>query len=107
MPKYMFTGSYSAQGQNGLLKEGGSARRVAVDAIVQRVRGKLESYYFALGGHDFYVIADLPDNRAAAAVAATIGGSGAVAAFETVALLTAEDIDAAVKLSPIYRPPGQ
>ncbi len=107
MPKFMFTGTYSVQGQNGLLKEGGTARRAAVEAIVKRVKGTLEAYYFALGDHDFYVIADLPSNAAAAAVAATIGASGAVDGFETVALLGPEDIDAAVKLSPIYRPPGR
>ena len=55
----------------------------------------------------FYIIAELPSHTAAAAVAATIGASGAVAAFETVALLTGEELDGAVKLSPIYRPPGR
>ncbi len=107
MPKYLFTGSYSVEGQKGLLREGGSARVLAVDAIARRVGGKLLSYHFALGDHDFYVITELPDNSAAAAVAATIGASGAVDDFETVTLLSPEDLDAAVKLSPVYRPPGR
>ena len=107
MPKFMFTGTYSTQGQNGILKEGGTARRAAVAAIVERVKGKVESHHFALGRNDFYIIAELPSHTAAAAVAATIGASGAVAAFETVALLTGEELDGAVKLSPIYRAPGR
>jgi fructose-bisphosphate aldolase, class I len=98
---------YSTQGQTGILKEGGTARRAAVAAIVERVKGKVESHHFALGRNDFYIIAELPSHTAAAAVAATIGASGAVAAFETVALLTGEELDGAVKLSPIYRPPGR
>ncbi|MBW6455127.1 MAG: GYD domain-containing protein, partial [Trueperaceae bacterium] len=56
MPKYMFTGAYSTQGQNGILKEGGTARRAAVAAIVERVKGKVESHHFALGRNDFYII---------------------------------------------------
>jgi len=52
------------------------------------------------------VIVDLPSNAAAAAVAATIGASGAVDSFETVALMTPDEIDAAAKLSPMYRAPG-
>ena len=52
-------------------------------------------------------IAELPNNAAAAAVAATVGSSGALTAFETVALMAPEEIDAAVKLSPVYRPPGR
>ena len=107
MPKYLLTASYSHEGQKGLLKEGGSARTTAMEAIIKRVGGKLESFYFALGAHDVYVTAELPNNAAAVAVGATIGASGAITKFETVALMAPEDIDAAVKLSPIYRPPGR
>jgi uncharacterized protein with GYD domain len=106
MPKYLLTASYSHEGQKGLLREGGSARVTAMDAVIRRVGGKMESYYFALGGHDVYVTAELPNNAAAVAVGATIGASGAISKFETVALMGPEEVDAAVKLSPIYRPPG-
>jgi uncharacterized protein with GYD domain len=107
MPKYLLIASYSHDGQKGVLKEGGSARVTATEAVIKRVGGKMESYYFALGGHDVYVTAELPGNAAAVAVAATIRASGAISALETVALMSPADIDAAVKLSPIYRPPGQ
>ena len=31
MPKYMFTGSYTAEGARGLLKEGGSGRQTGIE----------------------------------------------------------------------------
>ncbi len=106
MPKYLFRASYSPEGVKGVLKEGGTSRMLATEAVVKRVGGTLESYHFSLGAQDICIIADLPNNGAAAAVASTIGASGAISAFESTALLTPAEMDAAVKLSPIYRPPG-
>ena len=67
--------------------------------------GKLESYHFAFGDTDCFIIVDLPDNNAAAAVSLTVGASGAIANRTTV-LLTAAEVDEAVKKHPTYRPPG-
>jgi uncharacterized protein with GYD domain len=105
MPKYMITGSYTAEGVKGLLAEGGSGRQSAVEKLLASVGGSLEAFYFGFGGDDFYVIADLPNNAAAAAGALAASAAGAVRA-RTVVLLTPEEVDAATKLSPTYRPPG-
>ncbi|MEO5964864.1 MAG: hypothetical protein ABIR11_05310 [Candidatus Limnocylindrales bacterium] len=51
------------------------------------------------------MIADLPGNAAAAAGALTAAASGAIGT-RTIVLLTPEEVDAATKLSPSYRPPG-
>ena len=67
--------------------------------------GKLESYHFAFGDTDYFIIVDLPDNNAAAAVSLTIGASGAIANRTTV-LLTAAEVDEAVKKNPSCRPSG-
>ena len=67
--------------------------------------GKLESYHFAFGDTDYFIIVDLPDNNAAAAVSLTVGASGAIANRTTV-LLTAAEVDEAVRKHPAYRPPG-
>ena len=106
MAKYLFHGSYTQAGIEGVLKDGGSGRRKAVDKLAKSVGGSVESLYWAFGDNDFYVIAELPSQAAAAALAATAGASGAVS-ISTVVLLTAEDIDAAVKLHPNYRAPGK
>jgi uncharacterized protein with GYD domain len=40
----------------------------------ESVGGTLEAFYFAFGEDDAYVIADLPDNETAAAVALAVNG---------------------------------
>ena len=105
MPKYLFTGTYSAEGARGLLKEGGSGRREATEKLVKSLGGTVEGYYFAFGSDDFYLIADLPSNAAAAAGALTAAATGAIAT-RTVVLMTPEEIDAAARLTPTYRAPG-
>lgn len=105
MPKYLITGSYTVSGAKGVLAEGGSGRRAAVQKLAESVGGRLESFYFAFGGDDFYVTVDLPSIEAAAAVAMLVGAAGG-ASQRTIVLLTPEQIDAATKLSPSYRAPG-
>ncbi len=105
MAKYLFSGSYTAEGAKGVLAEGGTGRRKATDKIVESLGGTVEAYYFGFGGNDFYLIADLPGHAEAVAGALTGAASGAMR-IETTVLLTPEDIDAAVKLSPDYRAPG-
>jgi uncharacterized protein with GYD domain len=105
MPKYLFTGTYTAEGARGVLKEGGSGRREATEKLLKSVGGTLEAYYFAFGSDDFYLIADLPSNTAAAAGSLTAAATGALG-LRTVVLLTPEEVDAATKLAPTYRPPG-
>ncbi len=105
MPKYLFAGSYTAEGARGLLAEGGSGRRDATEKLIASLGGTIEAYYFAFGSDDFFLIADLPGNAAAAAGALTAGATGAIN-NRTVVLLTPEEVDAATKLSPSYRPPG-
>ena len=106
MPKYLFHGNFTHEGLKGLMKEGGTSRVKAVEKLAKSVGGKLESYYFAFGGTDYFVVMDLPDNNAAAALALTVSGSGAVASQTTV-LITPKEMDAAVKIQPNYRAPGQ
>ena len=105
MPKYLFTGSFTEQGANGVQAEGGTKRVEAVKALFASVGGILESYHFAFGTDDFFIIGDLPDNAAAAAAALRTSSSGAVHT-RTVVLLTPEEMDAAAKLHPAYRAPG-
>jgi uncharacterized protein with GYD domain len=89
----------------GLLKEGGTGRRKAVDQLVAGLGGKVEAFYYALGDEDVFVIADLPDNTAAAAISLAVNATGAVQ-LKTVPLLAVEDIDEAAKKTAEYRPPG-
>jgi uncharacterized protein with GYD domain len=106
MPKYLIQGSYSEQGLNGLLKEGGSKRREAVEQSTKGMGGQLETFYYAFGSDDFVIIVDLPSNVDAAALALAINASGTVESRITV-LITPEEIDQATKKTVKYRPPGE
>ena len=106
MPKYLVQGSYTEQGLKGLLKDGGTRRREAVDQMLKAVGGRVEAFYFAFGDTDALVIIDAPDHASVAAAALTINASGSVSCRTTV-LLTPEEIDQATKKSVSYRAPGQ
>jgi uncharacterized protein with GYD domain len=106
MPKYLFQANYVGDGVKGLLKEGGTGRRDAVEKAAQSVGGTVEAFYFAFGDTDAFVIADLPDNTVASALSLTVTASGA-ATVKTVVLLTPEEADEVVQKTPTYRAPGQ
>ena len=106
MAKYLLKVSYSAEGIKGVIKEGGTSRVAAVEKTVAGMGGSLEGFYFAFGDTDVYVIADVPDHASAMAVAATVGSSGALSSYETVVLVSPEEVDAAMKKAVDYRPPG-
>jgi len=106
MPKYLVKASYNSQGIQGVLQEGGSSRVDSVAKAIAGVGGQMESFYFAFGSDDVYVTAELPDNTAAIALASTVGATGTLSDYETVVLLTPQEVDAAVRQTVDYRPPG-
>ena len=106
MAKYLLKASYSADGLKGVMKKGGTSRVKAVERAVAGVGGSLESFYFAFGRDDVYVIVDLPDNTAAMAVAAAVASSGALDRYETVVLMSPSDVDTSMKVAVDYTPPG-
>ena len=105
MPKYLFYGSYTPEGWKGLRAEGGSARVKAAQQALASAGGSVEAFYFSFGEHDFHIIVDLPDNVSTAAVTLAGNVSGAFD-IHTVALLTPQEIDEAVRKSIDFRPPG-
>ena len=106
MPKYLIQASYVGEGLKGLLKEGGSGRRAAVETVVKGMGGTLETFYYAFGEDDVFGIVDFPDSETAAAFALAVNASGVVKARTTV-LMTPEEVDEAAKKTVDYRPPGQ
>jgi uncharacterized protein with GYD domain len=105
MPKYLFEASYTSEGLAGLKKAGAPSRAKAVNDMVAGLGGSLETFHFAFGDVDAYVVVELPDDEAAAAAAFTIGAS-ATTRVKTVKLLTLDEADAAIGRSVSYRPPG-
>jgi uncharacterized protein with GYD domain len=106
MPKYMVQANYVGDGLTGLLKDGGTSRRAAVEEAAKSVGGSVDAFYYAFGETDVFAIIDMPDNATTAGLALTIAATGQVEMTTTV-LLTPEEIDHATKKSPAYRSPGQ
>jgi uncharacterized protein with GYD domain len=106
MPKYLVQGSYVGEGLKGLLKEGGSGRRAAVETVIRRMGGTLESFYYAFGEDDVLGVAEFPDNASAAAFSLAVNASGTVKVRITV-LMTPEEVDEATRKTVDFRPPGR
>lgn len=106
MANYMFRTRYTQSGLQGLLREGGTGRREALRQTVEGMGGKLEGFYYAMGDDDLILIAEIPDEVTAAAIALNIAAAGALEVSTTV-LLSPETIDEAVNKSVPYRLPGE
>lgn len=106
MAKFMLRVNYTADGAKGIIKDGGSIRRAVAQKAAESVGGRVESFYFAFGDTDAFVVADLPDAASAVAIALTVSASGG-ASVQTTVLMTPEDVDTAARKSPLYSAPGQ
>jgi uncharacterized protein with GYD domain len=106
MPKYLVEASYTAEGVKGLLKDGGSSRRTAIEDAAKGLGGGVDCFYFVFGEDDVIVVLDLPDNTTAAAFSLAVGAGGAATSSVRV-LLTPEEIDNATKQTVEYRAPGR
>lgn len=105
MAKFLIRGTYTAEGAKGLIKEGGSGRRAAVQKALEGLGGKLECFYYTFGADDVVVICDVPDVNSGLALSLAVNASGAVR-ISTTPLLSVEDVDAAAKKAVSYRPAG-
>lgn len=106
MAKFLVQGTYSAEGTQGLIKEGGSGRKAAVKSAIKGLGGKLESMYYTADAADVIVICDMPDAISGLALTLAVNASGTVQVSLT-ELLTVEEVDAACKKTVKYRPVGE
>jgi uncharacterized protein with GYD domain len=106
MTKFLIKASLTADGVKGLLKEGGTNRKKAVEKMITALGGKVEAFYFSFGEYDVWAIGELPDEASVAAASFAINASGLVNLSTTI-LLDPAVVDKAVKKSVNYRGPGQ
>ena len=106
MAKYLIKASYSPEGIKGVMAKGGSARADAIEKLASGVGGSVEAVYFTFGSDDILVIVEAPSHEAMAAIAGTVGQTGAISKYETVVLLTPAQIDQAANMTVDYTPPG-
>jgi uncharacterized protein with GYD domain len=72
---------------------------------VKALGGTIEAFYYAFGGDDVVIIADLPNSVMATALFLASSCSGKVR-VRTTPLLTVEEVDKALDVNTNYRAPG-
>ena len=105
MPKYLIQGSYAPEGAKGLARAGAHGARQIVGDMIKKAGGTMESFYYAFGDADVYVIFDMPDVASAVALSLAVNASGAVS-LKTIPLFSAEEMDEAAKKQVASGPPG-
>jgi uncharacterized protein with GYD domain len=85
-----------------------SDRAAVVSSLCEAAGGRMESYYLMFGAWDGFVIADVPDSKAAAAISFAVSSTGAFAHIETHELLEASELAGLLSraASLPYTPPG-
>jgi uncharacterized protein with GYD domain len=85
-----------------------SDRAAVVAKLCEDAGGRMEAYYLMFGGWDGFVIAEVPDSSAAAAMSLAVSSSGAFAQVETHELVEAADVQDILARSAAltYSPPG-
>lgn len=105
MPKYLVKANYTLEGLKGVKEKGAKSRADAVGEMIKGLGGTMDGFFFAFGDTDVYVVAELPDDETAAAIAFNVSAAGG-ATTSTVKLLTVEQADAALSIGVSYVPPG-
>ena len=105
MPKMLIKATYTSDGARGLLKEGGTSRKAAIQKLITDMGGTMEAFYYAYGDADAFLIVDMPNATDGLAMSLAVNASSAVR-ISTVPLITPEEVDAAAKKTVAYRAPG-
>jgi len=90
MPTFMVQASYTNTAW-GKLVQRPENRMEALQPIMERLEGKILSWYYTFGDYDVVVMFEVPNNITAAAVSMAIAGSGAVKAFKTTVLMSPDE----------------
>jgi uncharacterized protein with GYD domain len=106
MAHYMFRGSYTQSGIQGVMEAGAASRTEAVRQLFEGLGGSLTSLLWTFGEKDFVVMGELPDNAAAAAAAMSVAAGGG-SSIETTVLLTEAEVDEARGRTVKFRAPGR
>jgi uncharacterized protein with GYD domain len=96
MPSYLVQVSYTAEAVAALIKKP-QDRTEVVRKSIEKLGGSMHGLWLSFGDHDVVVLADLPDNTAAAAVALAVAGGGACKSVKTTPLLSVGEGMAALK----------
>jgi uncharacterized protein with GYD domain len=107
MAKFAYFFTFKSETVKGLIGTP-SDRGQVVSRLCDAAGGHMDAYYVMFGAWDGFVIADLPDSRAAAAVSLAVTSSGAFDRLETHELLESAELVGILGTagSLAYSPPG-
>lgn len=108
MPRFITFFSYTAASAKAMIEKP-SDRSAAAKALVESLGGTQEAFYWMQGKHDGFLIANLPNGVAAAALAAAVGATGAVGDLETHQIFDHDEqaaiVQQAATARKAYKPP--
>jgi len=87
MASFLYQISYSAEAWAALVKRPEN-RVEAIRKVVEKLGGKVETFWFAFGDYDLIGVLDMPDNVSAAAFSVAIAAGGACKDVKTTPLLS-------------------
>ena len=90
MPIYISRGRFTSQAVEGMLAKP-EDREEAVGKLFKSVGGKLIGWYLTFGHHDWLVIGEFPDEKAAASAILAAAAGGSLSEIETTVAMTAKD----------------
>jgi len=94
---YLFRFGYSTEAWAALMENPQDRREFLASRVFADYGGRLPGVWYAFGEHDGYALVELPDNVTAAAVSVAVSATGSFRSFETVVLLSADEMVEAVK----------
>jgi uncharacterized protein with GYD domain len=108
MPRFITFFTYTGEGWKAMI-EHPSDRSAAVKVAMESLGGTQEAFYWMQGTHDGFVIGNMPDGVAVAAVAAAVAATGATVGLETHQIYDRDEQAAIVKhagtVLGAYKPP--
>jgi uncharacterized protein with GYD domain len=107
MAFYLIQAAFTSSGADHVVQRP-QHREEVLRKTCKALGGKLHQFFYSFGQYDVLLIAELPDNKAAAALSLSIEAGGAARMVHTTALLTTAEGMEAMKIaqSDKYKPPS-
>jgi len=107
MPFYLIQAAYTDKADAAMIKHPQN-REAALRKTCKALGGKMLHFFFSFGKYDALVLAELPDNKAAAALSLSAEAGGAARMVETTVLLTVAEAMEAMQTAQTdkYKPPA-
>lgn len=88
--------SYKSETVGNLIKNP-EDRSVAVNKLIEKLGGKMLTFYYSYGDYDGMIIAEMPDNVSGLATTMAAFAAGGTAKIKTTVLISVEEAMAAMK----------